>query len=248
MIDHSPRLTAVAVACYRTFAVAGCGSTANPPGGTNAHLEQHHRDPGTAARRPPAASQHHRFVEIGNTVNYGSIGTTADLDCAGGKSLNVGGFRQHPDRQGHLRTACIGGADNKITFDTIDNLSVVGLNNTITYKDGDPEGRQPRLGQQDFQGLPAPAPCRPAPAANRAAPSNDSAATREMLPNSKSMASASDAPHWCIIDSRSDRMHCCGSLASSPASSSAAGVLGLWVRRDWPTRSPALRPPRRRVR
>jgi UDP:flavonoid glycosyltransferase YjiC (YdhE family) len=39
------------------------------------------------------------------------------------------------------------------------------------------------------------APWRPAPAANRAAPSSDSAATRDMLPNSKSIASASEQPH-----------------------------------------------------
>ncbi|MCB0944308.1 MAG: hypothetical protein KDB49_04475, partial [Mycobacterium sp.] len=30
-------------------------------------------------------------VEVGNTINYGSFGTTADIDCADGKSLNVGG-------------------------------------------------------------------------------------------------------------------------------------------------------------
>ena len=30
-------------------------------------------------------------VEIGNTINYGSFGTTADIDCADGKSLNIGG-------------------------------------------------------------------------------------------------------------------------------------------------------------
>ena len=35
----------------------------------------------------------------------------------------------------------IGGADNKVTFDKVDKelLSVVGLNNTVTYKDGDPK-------------------------------------------------------------------------------------------------------------
>ena len=34
----------------------------------------------------------------------------------------------------------IGGADNKITFDRVDKeLSVVGLNNTVTYRDGDPK-------------------------------------------------------------------------------------------------------------
>ena len=30
-------------------------------------------------------------VEIGNTINYGSFGTTAEIDCADGKSLNIGG-------------------------------------------------------------------------------------------------------------------------------------------------------------
>ena len=34
----------------------------------------------------------------------------------------------------------IGGADNKITIDKIDTqLNVVGFNNTISYKDGEPK-------------------------------------------------------------------------------------------------------------
>ena len=34
----------------------------------------------------------------------------------------------------------IGGADNKITFETVnDSISVVGLNNTVSYKAGDPK-------------------------------------------------------------------------------------------------------------
>ena len=34
----------------------------------------------------------------------------------------------------------IGGADNKVTLETVDKeLSVVGLNNTVTYKKGDPK-------------------------------------------------------------------------------------------------------------
>ena len=47
----------------------------------------------------------------------------------------------------------IGGADNKITFDKVDKeLSVVGLNNTVTYKDGDPKVND--IGsQQHLQGL-----------------------------------------------------------------------------------------------
>mgnify|MGYP000489362480 CR=1 FL=1 len=33
----------------------------------------------------------------------------------------------------------IGGADNKVTFERVDNeLTVVGLNNTVTYQQGEP--------------------------------------------------------------------------------------------------------------
>jgi uncharacterized lipoprotein YehR (DUF1307 family) len=79
-------------------------------------------------------------VEVGNTINYGSFGTTADIDCADGKSLNVGGSNNTLTVKGTCASVNIGGADNKITFDKIDkDLSVVGLNNTVTYKDGDPK-------------------------------------------------------------------------------------------------------------
>jgi hypothetical protein len=79
-------------------------------------------------------------VEIGNTINYGSFGTTADIDCADGKSLNVGGSNNTLTVKGTCASVNIGGADNKITFDKVDKeLSVVGLNNTVTYKEGDPK-------------------------------------------------------------------------------------------------------------
>ena len=79
-------------------------------------------------------------VEIGNTINYGSFGTTADLDCASGKSLNVGGSNNTLTVKGTCAKVNIGGADNKVTIETIDKeLSVVGLNNTVTYKNGDPK-------------------------------------------------------------------------------------------------------------
>jgi Protein of unknown function (DUF3060) len=79
-------------------------------------------------------------VEIGNTINYGSFGTTADIDCADGKSLNVGGSNNTLTVKGTCASVNIGGADNKITFDKVDKeLSVVGLNNTVTYKGGDPK-------------------------------------------------------------------------------------------------------------
>jgi hypothetical protein len=78
-------------------------------------------------------------VEVGNTINYGSFGTTAEIDCADGKSLNVGGSNNTLTVTGTCASANVGGADNRITFDKIDNdLSVVGINNTVTYKDGEP--------------------------------------------------------------------------------------------------------------
>ena len=79
-------------------------------------------------------------VEIGNTINYGSFGTTADIDCADGKSLNGVGSNNTLTVKGTCANVNIGGADNKITFDTVNKeLTVVGLNNTVTYKGGDPK-------------------------------------------------------------------------------------------------------------
>ena len=79
-------------------------------------------------------------VEIGNTINYGSFGTTADIDCADGKSLNVGGSNNTLTVKGTCANVNIGGADNKLTLERVDSeLSVVGLNNTVTYRDGDPK-------------------------------------------------------------------------------------------------------------
>lgn len=79
-------------------------------------------------------------VEVGNTINYGSFGTTAELDCGDGKSLNVGGSNNTLTVRGTCSSVNVGGADNRITFDKIDKeLSVVGLNNTVTYHDGDPK-------------------------------------------------------------------------------------------------------------
>ncbi|MCT7658236.1 DUF3060 domain-containing protein [Mycobacterium deserti] len=79
-------------------------------------------------------------VEIANTINYGSFGTTADIDCADGKSLNIGGSNNTLTVKGTCANVNIGGADNKVTFDRIDKeISVVGLNNTVTYSDGEPK-------------------------------------------------------------------------------------------------------------
>ncbi|HEX3285412.1 MAG TPA: DUF3060 domain-containing protein [Mycobacterium sp.] len=79
-------------------------------------------------------------VEIGNTINYGSIGTTAEIDCADGKSINIGGNNNKLTVKGTCANANIGGADNTITIERLDkDLSVVGFNNTVTYKQGDPK-------------------------------------------------------------------------------------------------------------
>ena len=79
-------------------------------------------------------------AEIGNTINYLSVGTTADIDCADGKSLNVGGSNNKLTIQGTCANVNIGGADNTVTLDQVDKeLSVVGFNNTVTYKQGDPK-------------------------------------------------------------------------------------------------------------
>ena len=78
-------------------------------------------------------------VEVGNTVNYGSFGTKATIDCGQGKSLNVGGSNNSLKVTGTCASVSVGGADNTISIARIDGeLTIVGLNNTITYKAGDP--------------------------------------------------------------------------------------------------------------
>jgi len=105
------------------FGLSACGSTSSDT------------DQPTATAGSSGAQ-----VEIGNTINYGSFGTTADIDCADGKSLNVGGSNNTLTVKGSCANVNVGGADNKITFDTVNSeLSVVGLNNTVTYRNGDPK-------------------------------------------------------------------------------------------------------------
>lgn len=78
-------------------------------------------------------------VEVGSTINYGSFGTKADIDCGQGKSLNVGGSNNTLKVTGTCASVSVGGADNTITVSRIDGeLSVVGLNNRVTYRNGDP--------------------------------------------------------------------------------------------------------------
>ena len=76
---------------------------------------------------------------VGSTVNYGSFGTTADLDCGRGNSLNVAGSNNTLKVAGACASVRVSGADNTITLQRIDgDLTVVGLNNTVTYKAGEP--------------------------------------------------------------------------------------------------------------
>ena len=123
----------VAGAAVAVFGLAGCAHSGNngtaPPSGS----------PATSAPTTSTTSTGAQF-DIGNTINYGSLGTTTTLDCGDGKSLNVGGSNNTLTVKGRCGTVSIGGADNKITFDKIDKqLNVVGFNNTITYKDGAPK-------------------------------------------------------------------------------------------------------------
>ena len=93
-------------------------------------------DDSTTATAGPSGAQ----VQIGNTINYGSVGTTADIDCADGKSLTIGGSNNTLTVTGTCGSVNIGGADNKVTLDTVkQDITTVGLNNTVTYKNGDPK-------------------------------------------------------------------------------------------------------------
>ncbi|MCW1957108.1 MAG: DUF3060 domain-containing protein [Mycobacterium sp.] len=72
-------------------------------------------------------------------INYGSFGTTADIDCGNGKSLNVGGSNNTLKVTGSCAAVRVGGADNAITLARVDGaLSIVGINNTVSYEAGDP--------------------------------------------------------------------------------------------------------------
>ncbi|QZT63311.1 DUF3060 domain-containing protein [Mycolicibacterium austroafricanum] len=117
------RLGVIGCLAALTVGLSACGSTSDDTNSPTATA-------GTSGAQ----------IEIGNTINYGSFGTTADIDCADGKSLNVGGSNNTLTVKGTCANVNIGGADNKISFERVDaELSVVGLNNTVTYRDGDPK-------------------------------------------------------------------------------------------------------------
>src|SRR5277367_2622510 len=117
----------VALSAIAVFGMAGCGPKNNgtvPSTGS----------PTSSTSTPSTTSTGAQF-DIGNTINYGSLGTTTTLDCGDGKSLNVGGSNNTLTVKGSCGTVSIGGADDKIDKQ----LNVVGFNNTISYKAGDPK-------------------------------------------------------------------------------------------------------------
>ena len=122
MLPRSSRL-AVPLAVAAAVGLAGCGADGSDPNSPSVTA-------GTSGLQ----------VEIANTINYGSVGTTATIDCADRKSLTVGGSNNSLTVKGTCDRVTIGGADNRVTFDRIDGgLSVVGLNNTVSYAAGDPK-------------------------------------------------------------------------------------------------------------
>jgi Protein of unknown function (DUF3060) len=124
----------VALSATVVFGVAGCG-----PNNNNNSTVPSTGSPTSSTAAPSTTSTGAQF-DIGNTINYGSLGTTTTLDCGDGKSLNVGGSNNTLTVKGTCGTVSIGGADNKITIDKVDKqLNVVGFNNTISYKAGDPK-------------------------------------------------------------------------------------------------------------
>ena len=113
----------LAVTAASTVTLAGCGS------------ENQQQDAATATVGTGGAQ-----VDVGNMINYGSFGTTAEIDCAEGKSLTVGGSNNTLTVRGTCASVHVGGADNTIKVDAVsDKISVVGINNRITYKSGDPK-------------------------------------------------------------------------------------------------------------
>jgi len=130
-----PVAGALALSAVVVFGMAGCGGKNNnaAPSTTGP------ASPSSTSSTPSTTSTGAQF-DIGNTINYSSLGTTTTLDCGDGKSLNVGGSNNTLTVKGTCGTVSIGGADNKITIDKIDkHLNVVGFNNTISYKDGSPK-------------------------------------------------------------------------------------------------------------
>ncbi|MBN9635150.1 MAG: DUF3060 domain-containing protein [Actinobacteria bacterium] len=128
----NPNRIAIAAAAVAAAALVltGCGSQDSKTGGSSSAAAGTTGISGT-----PTTAQ----VEVGNTINYSAVGTTRDLDCGTGKSLTEGGANNTLTVKGTCAKANIGGTDNKVTFEKVDELDVVGMHATVTYKDGSPK-------------------------------------------------------------------------------------------------------------
>ncbi|EKF24866.1 hypothetical protein C731_1041 [Mycolicibacterium hassiacum DSM 44199] len=116
------RWTTWPAAVAAALLVAGCGSDHGDSDAPSATL-------GTSGAR----------VDIGQSINYGSVGTTADIDCADGKALNIAGSNNKLTVKGTCASVTITGADNRVTIDRVEKeIHVLGLNNTVNYRDGEP--------------------------------------------------------------------------------------------------------------
>ena len=92
-------------------------------------------DDGPAATGGNSGSQ----VDLANSIDYPSVGTTAELDCADGKSVNIGGSNNTLTITGTCASVNVAGSDNRITIEAVDDdIRVGGINNTINYRTGDP--------------------------------------------------------------------------------------------------------------
>ena len=73
-------------------------------------------------------------------LHYDSFGTKAGIDCANGRSLDIGGSNNTVTVTGICGAVTVTGADNKIHIEKVErDLVLTGLNNTVIYVTGDPK-------------------------------------------------------------------------------------------------------------
>ncbi|BBX84359.1 DUF3060 domain-containing protein [Mycolicibacterium aubagnense] len=138
------RIAIAAAVAAAALVLTSCGSQDSTTAGTG---------PGTTGTAATSAAPTTAQVEVGNTINYSAVGTTRDLDCGTGKSLTVGGANNTLTVKGTCANANIGGTDNKVTFEKIDQeLAVVGMHATVSYKDGSPKVTNTGIGNTVTKG------------------------------------------------------------------------------------------------
>jgi hypothetical protein len=133
------RFAAIIIASVAISALAGCGSDSqkNGPVKTTSSTTV---DRSTATASPTSTTNTSGTqFEVGDTINYGSMDTTETVDCANGKSLNVGGSNNTLTVTGVCKDVTVLGSGNTITLNQVDSaINVVGIDNKLTYKAGDP--------------------------------------------------------------------------------------------------------------